>query len=82
MDLKNLLIFQHLNDNFYRVSQKQGFDRYGLDFSINKIENINKERYLEFEDKTLDSNLKENLKKYQNIHHLSILDNHIVFDFE
>ena len=72
----------NLNDNFYRVSQKQGFDRYGLDFSINKIENINKERYLEFEDKTLESNLKENLKKYQNIHHLSILDKNIVFDFE
>jgi len=72
----------NLNNNFYRISQKQGFDRYGQDFSINKIENINKDNYSEFKDKTLESNLKENLKNYQNIHHLSILDNNIVFDFE
>ena len=62
----------------YRVSQKQGFDMYGMGFSINKILKLNKNEYIETELCSVEPNFFSNL---MGCHHLHSNGNITVFDF-
>lgn len=69
------------NGEIIRISQKQGFDKYGKNIKFNKIINISPDQYYEEDSNCTDfDNLKKNLK-LKNIHHLSKINDEIIFDF-
>jgi hypothetical protein len=66
------------NGCIYRVSQKQGFDRYGKAFSINKISILNKDEYVEECMSTVEATFFEGA---QCTHHIHSNNNISVFDY-
>lgn len=55
-------------DDLYRVSQRQGFNRYGKGFSINKIVTLTPDEYVEKEVTSVAANFFPNLKGTHHIH--------------
>lgn len=65
-------------NEYFRVSQKQGFDAHGNGFSINRIDEINKQHYSESKVCSIAPNFFPDIK---GTHHLHSIDGLIVFDY-
>ena len=66
------------NDSIYRVSQRQGFDKYGQASNINKIIHLSPTDYMEELQLTIEPNFFKNI---EGTHHLHSNDQLTVFDF-
>ena len=78
---RNAGIFFDKNQNIIRVSQKQGYDKYGKSVSFNIIKNISPS---EFEEEKVDFDFKKNIsfsKNIRGIHHVCKIKDNIIFDF-
>jgi hypothetical protein len=64
--------------DYFRIGQKQGFDRYGNGFSINKITTLDKESYIENEICSVAPNFFPSIK---GTHHLHGDNGVILFDY-
>jgi hypothetical protein len=64
-------------DSIHRVAQRQGFGRYGKSISINKIEVLTKEDYVEREVRSVEPNFFANI---EGIHHMHSNNCVLVFD--
>ena len=66
------------DDNVYRVAQKQGFERYGKAFSINRIDLLDENNYQETEVQSVQADF---FPRINGTHHMHSNGKVSVFDF-
>ena len=67
------------NEKIFRISQRAGFNNYGMEFDINEIQTINEKNY---DEKKLDNIKPIFFDDIVGTHHLSFNDEYSVIDIK